>query len=467
MIRWVVVLVLCCAQAAWGERIGQFVEVHLREQILRLLQLSDATLRYGLTGAFSLGLNCGLLGAFLLLRRMAILGDVVGHSVLPGVVIGYVVVGSKSLFAMGLGAWLAGLASAGAVSWLGRSTRLRQDAQLGMVLSVFFALGVALMTIVQHHGEGNQAGLDRFLFGQAAALGPAEVRMQVLGLVVSLLFVVLLFKELTVTSFDPLYADCVGISTRRIGWMFLALVSLSIVVGIQSVGVVLVSAMLVIPAATARLLTVRLVPMVLLSGGFGALSSTAGLGLSFLGSNLSTGPCMVLSASVMFALAWLFSPQQGVFARWLFRAREKSRLSREHLVKALYKAQESRNLDPLAPVSLPTLSRASGESAAFLLEWANKLRHQGYVRWVGEELALTKAGLELARSIVRKHRLWELYLTRQGNLDPAKVHRDADRVEHVLTTEQVELIEEGLGRPETDPHGKPIPNYPPRRKSDV
>jgi manganese/zinc/iron transport system permease protein len=293
-----------------------------------------------LAGSTLLGLVGGVIGSFALLRRQSLLGDALAHAALPGVAIAFLATGSKSPLVLLAGAAVAGLAGALLVLTVVRGSRIKEDAAIGLVLSVFFGFGILLLTYIQKLPLGNQSGLDRFLFGQAATLVREDlVTMAVLGGVV-LVAVALGFKELRLLCFDPAFGHSLGFPMRRLEVALTVLLVVVVVVGLQTVGVVLMVATLVTPAAAARQWTDRLSHMVLLSGGIGALSGAIGALLSASVPRLPTGPTIVLIASAVLLVSLLFAPRRGVLWARLAERATTSRIREENLLKDLYLATE-------------------------------------------------------------------------------------------------------------------------------
>lgn len=314
-------LLACLAGEAEAARIGALAPSSLAEQVRALLRLEDPVLRIALGGGALLGANCGLLGGFLLLRRLSLMGDTLGHAALPGVALAYMFVGHKAVAPLLLGAAMAGLAGAAAVWAIPRVTHLKEDTAMGLVLSSFFGAGLVLISILQKRGAASASGLDRFLLGQAAALGGEDLAALLGSLLVSGLAVAALYKELEVATFDPLFARSLGLPVGALHATLMGLVILALVVALPAVGAVLVAAMLVLPAATAHLLADRMAPYLALSALLGASAGIAGAAVSSLGSGLPTGPLMVLAGGGLFLLAWLFSPTHGQAVRRLRRWR--------------------------------------------------------------------------------------------------------------------------------------------------
>jgi manganese/zinc/iron transport system permease protein len=413
--------------------------------------------------AILLGVTCGVLGCFIVLRRQSLLGDAIGHSVLPGVCLGFMAAGGRSTPALLIGATIAGLLATWLIGLLQRTTRLKSGECMGVVFTGFYGIGIVLVKHIQNDpasGAG-KAGLERFLFGQIAGISLADVGYIAAVTVVSLGLVYVLWRQLAMWCFDEGFAHGVGVRTRLIENVLTCLLTMAIVISIQAVGVVLVAALLVTPAATAYLLTDRLYKMILLSAGFGAGAGVFGvfasLALSSPTRDMPTGATMVLAAGVLFALAFALSPQHGVAPR-LIRLWERRRRTRaENLLKTLYQIMENRRTDDRR-FGLSDVARARQESVAVVRAMANVARRRGWISdGSADPLVLTDEGLAQARQVVRNHRLWELFLAQEANLAVDHVHADAEYIEHVLPRDVVARLEAMLDGHAADPHGKAIP----------
>jgi manganese/zinc/iron transport system permease protein len=234
---------------------------------------SDYTLRTVALGAGTLGIISGALGSYAVLRKQSLLGDAMSHAALPGIALAFVLTRSKEPLVLMLGAAIAGWLATLLVAAIVRNTRIKQDSALGLALSVFFGFGLVLLTFIQKQADASQAGLDRFLFGQAAALIESDVvTMAALGTLV-LLAMLLFWKELKLLSFDPSFGASLGFPIPALDVLLTTLLVVAIVIGLQTVGVVLMSAMVVAPAVAARQWTDRLGAMV---GPGGALRRYGG-----------------------------------------------------------------------------------------------------------------------------------------------------------------------------------------------
>ncbi len=282
---------------------------------------TDYTLRTVTIGAMLLGAISGFLGCFAVLRRQALLGDAMSHAALPGIALAFLITGQRDPFILFVGAASAALLAALWLLVVVRTTRIKDDAALALILAVFFGFGLVLLSYLQRQPNAAQAGLKSFLFGQAAALIERDLwAMLVVGLP-ALALVLIFWPQVKLVSFDPDFARSIGLPVRRFDVLLTVVMVAAIVIGIQTVGVVLMSAMLVAPAVAARQWTNRLETMVVLAASFGALAALVGAWLSTLGEGLATGPLIVLMMSLVTLLSLVFAPERGLLWRYLRRQR--------------------------------------------------------------------------------------------------------------------------------------------------
>ena len=413
---------------------------------------------YVAIGAVLLGVTCGVLGCFIVLRRQSLLGDAIGHAVLPGVCVGFVLGGAKTSPLVLVFAMVAGVLAAMLIGLLQRTTVLKVGECMGVVFTGFYGVGVVMLKALQNAGYAGQGGLDKFLFGQIVGISPTDVGLMAIVTVVALGLVAGLWRTLTVTTFDEGFARSVGLPVRAVHYLLVGLLTVAIVISIQAVGVVLVSAMLVTPAATAYLLTDRLHKMAVLAGAFGAAAGLGGAVLSLLGNDLPTGSLMVLAAAGLFAVAFLASPRHGLLPR-LYRVWERRRRTgAENLLRTLYLVLERRGGADDRRVGVTDVAALRQESPAIVRRLASHAARRGWLDPRSRDpLVLTDDGLTEARRLVRNHRLWELFLTQEANLAADHVHADAEYIEHVLPKTVLARLEQMLDRPSVDPHGRPIP----------
>lgn len=274
--------------------------------------LFDYTLRTIALGAGILGLVSGLLGGFAVLRRQSLLGDALSHAALPGLCLAYLITGDKSLPVLLLGAGLAGWLATLLILRIVQHTRLREDAALGIVLTTFFGFGVVLLSKLQQRNDANQAGLDKFIFGQAATLLVEHVILMAILGGLALVVVLVGYKEFKLITFDPAFAASLGWPVQSLSLLLTSLIVIAVVIGLQTVGVVLMAAMLIAPAAAARQWTNRLSVMLILSSLFGLLAGVVGTLLSVSQSRLPTGPMIILAATAIVLISLLAAPQRGL-----------------------------------------------------------------------------------------------------------------------------------------------------------
>lgn len=415
---------------------------------------------YVLVGCIVLGASSATVGSFTFLRKRSLIGDALSHAALPGVCMAFLLTGTKDPLVILLGATASCWIGALSVEWIVRNTRCKEDSALGIVLTVFFGIGILLLTHIQQTGSAAQSGLDKFLFGQAASLIGRDLAV-ILGvgllICISILFG---YKELKVISFDPDFAAAIGLPRSLIDAGMATLVVLGVAVGLQAVGVVLMAALLVTPAAAARYWTDRLHKMILLSALFGALSGMLGAYVSYLSPRMPTGPWMVVAVSSLFVVSLLFAPDKGVISRALRSWRKIRRTAEENILRTLYLLGER---DSKWNVHYPAgeILKYRSMSAQALARTMERLAAHRYVEETPDGLfGLTPSGEERGRRLTRLHRLWELYLTRKLEIAPDHVHDDADEIEHIITPELEARLVAVLQNPEEDPHRQRIPGEP-------
>jgi manganese/zinc/iron transport system permease protein len=273
---------------------------------------TDYTLRNVALGSALLGIVSGVLGCFAVLRRQGLLGDALAHAALPGICIAYLLTGSKAPIVLLLGAAAAGWVGTILLLQIVKQTHISEDGALGIVLSTFFGFGILLLTFITKRNDANQSGLDKYLFGQAAALIQENVvTMAILG-GVALVIVALLYKEFKLLAFDPSFAASLGFSTNVLSVLLTSLIVIAIVIGLQTVGVVLMAAMLIGPAVAARQWTNKLSVMIVLAAVFGAAAGILGALISISDEGLPTGPMIILSLTAIVLLSLFFAPERGL-----------------------------------------------------------------------------------------------------------------------------------------------------------
>ncbi|MCL2125159.1 MAG: metal ABC transporter permease [Oscillospiraceae bacterium] len=291
--------------------------------------LSDYTFQTVALGSALLGVISGVLGSFAVLRKQSLLGDGVSHAALPGVVMAFLLTGSKNTEVLLLGALLTGLAATFLITRIVRNSRIRFDSALALVMSVFFGLGLVLLTYSQKVPNANQAGLKRFIYGQASTMLQRDVVLMAICGAVLLVITILFWKEFKLFSFDIEYAETIGFGTGKLNLLLSFLIVLAIIIGLETVGVVLMSAMLIAPAVAARQWSNRLWLMVLLAAIFGAASGVTGTLISSAVAGVPTGPVIVVCITAITVFSLLFAPGRGILHRIYTRMKSRARLASE------------------------------------------------------------------------------------------------------------------------------------------
>ena len=446
------------AGSAWSGSLAEHaLELPSGTELLRVLTLQDYNTRVVIIGAGLLGLAAGLIGTFLLLRKRALLSDALSHATLPGIVLAFILMSlvrgdGKHLLGLIMGAAVFSLLGTGSVMLIQRHSRLKDDAALGIVLSVYFGLGIALLGIATRMETGNAAGLSSFIYGKTASMVYFDALLIGGVALACILFCILFFKEFTLICFDAGYASAQGWPVERLDFFMMVLVVAVTVIGLQAVGLILVVALLIIPPAAARFWTERLRSMLWLSGAFGALSGLVGAGISALMANLPAGAIIVLVASGFFVVSLTFGTARGLVHLGLERRRLSLKIHRENLLRELYEWFEPRCSQSEfsecqlmnAPGRPELLSHRAWTSRNFKRS-LRKLQSAALVKRIGSDTyGFTPEGLAKAKAVVRKHRLWESYLISHADIAPGHVDWGADEIEHVLDPEMIAKLEQVL-----------------------
>ncbi|MCL4176431.1 MAG: metal ABC transporter permease [Verrucomicrobia bacterium] len=420
----------------------------------RVVLLEDYNTRVVVGGTLLLGVAAGVIGSFTLLRKRALMGDALSHAMLPGIGLTFmlsVAAGGtgKSLWLLLLGATVSGLLGLGVILLVRNLTRLKEDAALGIVLSVFFGAGVAILGVVQRMGQGHSAGLESFIYGKTASMIASDaVRIAVVAALV-LVVCTAFFKEFKLLCFDADYAASQGWPTVVLDVVMMGLVVMVTVIGLQAVGLILIIALLIIPPAAARFWTERLGMMALLAAVMGAAACAVGAAASALFPNLPSGAMIVLVGAALFLLSLLFGVRRGIVIRWLRRRELSRKVRQQHLLRAAYELREDDAVVPnletaLASKPIPTreLLRMRSWSPRELRRELRRAARAGHVVVdASDRVCLTADGYALAARVVRNHRLWELYLITHADIAPSHVDRDADAIEHVLGAGMIHTLE--------------------------
>lgn len=363
------------------------------------LVFTDYTLRTITLGTALLGASSGALGSFAVLRKQSLLGDAISHAALPGIVLAFMWTGTKDSYVLLLGALICGLIGTFWVHGITKKTHLKTDTALGLVLSLFFGFGMLLLTYIQKNPDASQAGLDKYLFGQAATLVASDVYIMLGATAVSFFVLLLFWKEFKVMLFDEAYAKTLGFNIRLLDRLVTFFIVLVIVLGLQTVGVVLMSALLLAPAAAARQWTNSLSSMVILAGFIGALTGVVGTGISAQQEHLSTGPVIVLVASVFVLFSFLFSPFRGLLVGYIKRQRKRRDLDLEKALQSLYKIYQEE-----MEGHSPSFSAGVLNQLHLAPQIMRKMERKEWVILSGHEWQITLKGIEKVKKMYGGHK---------------------------------------------------------------
>ncbi len=352
---------------------------------------TDYTLRTITLGTAVLGAICGMLGSFAVLRKQSLLGDAISHAALPGIAVAFLITGAKDSNILLLGALVSGLLGVFWIRGITTKTHLKTDTALGLILSLFFGLGMLLLTYIQKQPNANQAGLDTYLFGQAATLVESDVILMSIVTGISLVILLLFWKEFKLLLFDKNYAITLGFNTKLIDGLISFFIVLAIVIGLQTVGVVLMSAMLLAPAAAARQWTNKLSTMVFIAAIFGAISGIVGTGISASQNNLSTGPVIVLVAAVFVAVSFIFSPDRGILFKQLRLIRNRRDLELKKTLHFMYNIVKKHE-DISRPHAILILNNFQGFTRSSL----SQMEEKEWITVKGQNWSMTQEGFETA-----------------------------------------------------------------------
>lgn len=433
------------------------------QDFIDFFSLSSPLIRNVVIGSILLSISSSLVGCFTYLRKRALIGDAISHSILPGICLAYIIKGEKDPTTMLLGAFITGWLSLLAVDFIKSKTRIKEDTAIGLVLSIFFGIGTMLLSYIQHQPVfSDQAGLNHFIFGNVISISKLDI--QVFGgvalFMISIIF--LFYKEFILLSFDETFMKSIGFPITFTKILMSTLTVLSVVIGIQSVGVILMAAMLITPAATARFWTNNLKYMLIIASAAGILASILGAFISYVTPS-PTGPWIVMILSIFAVASFFFAPKKGIISRSLRHKRFQQQIIEENILKALYQLSEEDS--KFIKVGKSEILRRRNMNVLDLDAGLSRLVGHGFLNLKENKYSFTDQGLRKGQRVLKLHRLWEVYMTTYMKIAPDHVHEDADSIEHIITPELEAKLEEMLNYPSVDPHFSNIP-YKYNQKSE-
>lgn len=390
------------------------------------------------------GVMLGVLGCFIVLRNMSLIGDALAHAILPGIYVAYILVGYSTL-GFFFGSVIAGMVCAIAITLIQHVAKTKNDAAIGIVFTAMFAIGVMGISSLNQQ-PGNHIDLKDFLFGNILGISNEDIGITSIVLLYTVACITIFYRYLFITTFQPTIAQTMGISVKYVHYFLMLLLSFAVVAALRTVGVILVVAMLITPAATALLLSNKLKRVIVIAGFIGLISSILGFLIALI-YNTTPGPAMTIVATSIYLIVVIFAPEKGLLAQFLIKVKRQKRIQHEDIVKAVFKGESN----PKTVAEILNLSTNRMRSRVY------EMKREGVLVEKDGELILSIKGKEIGEQLIRAHRLWETYQVKQMGIEDHNIHEEAERLEHLLSEEILDEVDQKLGFPSQDPHGSPIP----------
>ena len=423
---------------------------------IEFISLSNPTVKVVLSGVLIISLISALIGNFVFLRKRAMIGDALAHSTLPGVCLSFIIYEEKSPGMILLYSILSGLLAMLLIDLFSRHKKVKVETAIGIVLSIFFGFGIMLLSHIQGEMGSSQAGLQHFFFGQAAAMSENDVNVFAICGSIILVVMLIFYKGFKLVSFDKQHALSVGIPTKLYELGLSVLTVMAIAIGINVVGVILMAALLITPASTARLWTNKLFPMIILGIVLSLIASIIGTFISYKYSGMPTGPWVVVCLSIFAFVSILIAPQKGVLSRMVQIRNLRKKILEENILKAFYKLDEKKNTQG-SDWTLQDVYKERHFDGNRLNRGLSGLVQKGLVQRQNQSWHLSEKGISEAKRVVRAHRLWELYLANKLQLSSDHVHPSAEFLEHLIDEEMENKLMKELDNPGHGPHKDQIP----------
>jgi manganese/zinc/iron transport system permease protein len=423
------------------------------KEILSFFTFSEPNVKVVFWGSLILCSISGLVGTFTLLRKRSLIGDVISHAVLPGIALAFIIGQQKNPLYLIIGATITGWLSTYLVDYITKHSKIKNDTAIALILSVFFGVGVLLLTHIQHSGNASQSGLDQFIFGRASAMNMSDVWLfAIVGTIITAL-VIIFFRGLSLLSFDESYSQSIGFPNEILKLILSITTVVTVAMGVQAVGVVLMSALLITPAACAKFWTNNITTLAILSVTISGVSGVLGSAISYTYNGMPTGPWIVVVVSLIAFLSAFIGTKNGLAKKYIQRYKNNTKILQENTIKLFFSPKNTGTTQ----YSFEEILTKSKMQLGSLKKGLKLLKSNDLIVVKDGSYATTPLGYDEAKAIVRKHRLWELYISRFMHLQPDHVHDDAEGMEHVITPEIEKELEKELDFPTKDPHDSDIP----------
>ena len=389
--------------------------------------------------------STAIIGVFSSLQKKELSGDVIAHATLPGVTLAFIMTGVKSTVYFTIGSFISGMIAIFLIDYLPEKTNLKKDTVMALTISILFGLGLLLLSYIQHRGNSEQAGLSNWLLGDASSLMDSDVKR--FFFLTFLLFTILFFcfKQWQLLCFDKAFAQAIGLPVRWLQLLFYSLTVFAIILGIQTVGIILITAILVIPVTAARFWSHRLPYMLAIAAFLASLAGVIGILLSSSYTYLPVGPCIVLAITFLGLFSFFFAPQRGLIARKWAHFQYRKRVFRENILKLFYQINKEKHVPYDTPLYLDTLITTRAMPRTKVRRYIKELCRKRLIEKRGKDCwQLTLTGKEKGKRILNRHLLWEAYLQKYLNIQSSHVHDDAEAIEHLITPEIEGLLREAL-----------------------
>lgn len=394
------------------------------------------------------GIMCGVIGTFMVLRNMSLIGDAVAHAILPGIFFAFVLVGYSTI-GFFVGSLLAALFTAVAITWIQGNIKTKNDAAIGIVFTFMFSVGVIGISYLNNQ-QGVHLDLKDFLFGTILGISNEDIVITAFVTLYAIVSIFIFYRYLFITTFQPTIAATMGISVKLVHYFLMMVLSLAVVSALRTVGIILVVAMLITPPATALLWSRQLKNVLWLAALIGLLSAVVGLYLAIL-FDTTPGPAMCVVGTMIYIVTVFVAPTNGLIVKYWRRRQQSIQIEKEDIIKYLSKKKHR------LQTSVHDLGAKLGIASHILSGRLKELERDGVVMKDQEKYTLSAKGMVAAKELVRAHRLWETFLVEQVGLSDTDIHDDAEKYEHLLSSEFLDQLDAKLGYPTRDPHGSPIP----------